>query len=115
MGFYFSPDELAELSHYTQVHKSMASVQKTTGTLGIAFSSMVKSMFGIGTAIAAVGTGIKVAGQALNAFNAQVMALKEVQAVLNSTGRASEFTAQGLNGLAGERQPDNGATHDRRC
>ena len=87
-----------------KLNKSIASVQKTTGTLGIAFSSMVKTMFGIGSAIAAVGTGIKVAGQALNAFNAQVMALKEVQAVLNSTGRASEFTRQELSQMAGELQ-----------
>lgn len=60
----------------------------------------VKSMLPMITTITAVTGAIKFATKALEAFNEAVMAIKEVQAVLNSTGRAAEFTTEELGALA---------------
>ena len=64
------------------------------------FASMAKSMLPAISATGAIATAFRVGKQALEAFNAQVEATREINAVLQSTGRNAEFTAQELGNMA---------------
>jgi len=90
------------VGNLNKVNTALTGVQTKAGLVGTAMGSAIKTMLGFGSAILVAGTAFKVAGQALSNFNQQVMALKEVQAVLNSTGRAADFTAQSLNQMASQ-------------
>ena len=85
------------------VNQAINRVDASKSKLAVGKEFMGGMISGALTAAAAylsVRTALRLAGDALNNFNNATMTIKQVQATLNSTGRAAEFTTEQLGQMA---------------